>query len=123
MRRTIELEKRVAGLENRRPFQLRYFVTIGSKLEHDIFDRAKVGDEYFIRLDEESENQFRERIKQATDANPIWMFPHSIESDFRAQHERNTAQITTPRKTASKFVSGCVSTDLTPTLTRIEKGD
>ena len=115
------LEKRVAGLENRRPFQLRFFVTIGSKLEHDIFDRAKVGDEYFIRLDEESENQFRERIKQATDANPIWMFPHSIESDFMVPRERNAAQLKTLGETASKFVPGRGKPDPTLTPTGTEK--
>ena len=106
MQRMHKFEQRLDAFENRRPFQLRYFVTIGSKLEHDIFDRAKVGDEYFIKLDEESENQFRERITQATYANPIWMFPHRIESDFMAQRMGNAAQLKARRQNVSKFVSG-----------------
>ena len=104
MRRITELEKRVAKVENRRPFQLRYFLKIESESEHDVFDRAKVDDEFFIRLDDESENQFRERIINLTDANPIWMFPHSIESDYIAPCERNKAQMKALRTSNSNFI-------------------
>ena len=123
MRRITELEKRVAGMENRRPFQLRYFLKIESKQPHEIFDRARVDDEYFIRLDEETENQFCDRIVTATDANYILMFPHSIESDYMPPGKKNITQSKTQPTGVSKSESGDETPGLTPTLSGIEIAD
>lgn len=120
MRRVTELEKRVARVENRRPFQLRYFLKIESESEHDVFDRAKVGDEFFMRLDDESDNQFCERIMNLTNANPIWMFPHSIESDYMAPCERNITQSKTLPSGVKEPESGSEEPHPAPTLSRID---
>ena len=106
MRRIAELEKKVASLENRRPFILRYFVYITIKPGHDVFDRAEAGGKYFIRENGESKNDFIDRIKQSTDTNPIWVFPQSYEPMFRAQRERNAAQLKSFPSSVSKSGPG-----------------
>ena len=106
VRRIADLENRVSGLENRRPFNLRYFIRITINPGHDFFDRAEAGGQYFIREEGESEQEFSDRIKQSTEANPIWMFPQSHEPEFKAQRTRNAAQLKALTETASMVESG-----------------
>ena len=106
MRRLAEIEKRITQLEGQNPFRLRLFIRITIAPGHDIFDRAEAGSEYFVREEGESYRQFCDRIKQSTEANPIWMFPQSHEPAFIAQRARNTAQLQAPTKTAFKFEPG-----------------
>ena len=124
MRRIAALENRVSGLENRRTFKLRLFIRITIDPRHDIFDRAEVGGEYFVREEGESYRQFCDRIKQSTEADPIWMFPQSHEPEFKAQRTRNAAQLKALTETASIMVeSGRGALDPTPTPRAIGKAD
>lgn len=123
MRRIADLEKKVAGLEGRKPFQLRYFIRITLNPGHDIFDRAEAGGEYFVREEQESYRQFCDRITGTTDTNPIWMFPQSHEPEFIAQRKHNAAQLIALRRNVSPSESGRETPDPTPTPGQIEIGD
>ena len=114
MRRIADLENRVSGLENRNPFRLRLFIRITIAPGHDIFDRAEAGGAYFVREEGESYRQFCDRIKQSTEADPIWMFPQSHEPEFKAQRTRNAAQLKALTETASMVESGRGALDPTP---------
>ena len=93
MRQIAKLEKRISGLENRKPFSLRIFIRITINPGHNDFDRAEAGGEYFVREEGESEREFCDRITQSTEANTIWMFPQCHEAEFIAQRKENAAQL------------------------------
>jgi len=114
MRRIADLEKKVAGLENRRSFRLRLFIRITINPGHDIFDRAEAGGEHFIREEGESDHEFRDRIMSVTDANPITMYPQSHESEFIAQRERNAKQLIAQHRNVSPSESGREMPDPNP---------
>ena len=123
MRRIADLENRVSGLENRRPFNLRYFIRITINPGHDFFDRAEAGGQYFIREEGESEQEFSDRIKQSTEANPIWMFPQSHETEFIAQRERNATHLIALHRNVSPSESGREIPDPTLPPGQIKIGD
>ena len=115
MRRIADLEKKVARLEGRKPFQLRYFIRITLNPGHDIFDRAEAGGEFFVRGEGESEREFCDRITGTTDTNPIRLFPQSHETKFIAQRKHNAAQLIALHRNVSQSERGREPPDPTPT--------
>ena len=106
MRKFVELEKRVYGLEHRKPFRLHLFVRITLEPGHDIFDRAKSGGQSFTRQDGETEQAFRIRVKNATDASLILMYPHKYDEKRREVRNRAAALLKTGPPGTGKFEPG-----------------
>jgi hypothetical protein len=119
MRKFAELEKRVYGLEHRKPFRLSIFVRITLEPGHDYFDRAEAGVHSFARQDGETEQAFRDRVNNATDASVILMYPHKYDEKRQAHRNRCATQLETHALTTKKFEPGAEGLPLhtTPTST------
>jgi hypothetical protein len=72
---------------------LRLFLNIENGTTEQIFDKARAGDEYFTKSDDETGSQFRKRVTSTTEANPIIMYPQSYDAEFRANIEHNKTQM------------------------------
>ena len=121
MRRIAELEKRVYGLEHRKPFRLNIFVRITLEPGHDYFDRAEAGGHSFTRQDGETEQAFRIRVKSGSDASLILMYPHKYDEKRQAHRNRCTTQLETRALTTEKFEPGREGLPLHPTPTSTNK--